>query len=457
MKNDFTGWKDVFQFSFRQGVKQSSYKGFLIFMCVVMLASVPVLSLIQNRNSDREEESRVTVLTIYDKTGLSIDYTQALPQDRYAGVRVVSGTDGTFEEHVKALEESEDSTELLLHIVYEEAGFFNLTFVKAANADLKADDCKSLADDFKSFFVEAKLRAVDVSGEQMAFINQSVDTRVRFTMENGELAPEEEGQESISQEEYYILLSGIVVVIMIISVVGSNIATSIVTEKSTRVVEYLMINVRPMALIVGKILASLLMVSIQFAAMGVCYLISMGIGRVLFGTDEGVGAAASPVLSKFVGLNPGNIILAVVVILLGVLFFSIIAGLAGASVSRLEEMAEGMKIYQIVMMLGSYFGIFMAIMQMFGISNDILLYIGCMLPVSAPFTVPAYLLLGKIGLPAVLVSIVILAAFTALLFHFTSKVYEALIFYNGKVMKVKDIIRIAKNRRQYAGKEDKQA
>lgn len=456
-KNDFTGWREVFGFSFRQGIKQGSYKGFLIFMCIAMLLSMPIITLIQNRESDEEKESRVTVLTVYDETGLSIDYTQALPQERYAGVQIVGNPEGTFEEHTKALEESEDSTELLLHIVFEEAGYFNLTFVKAVNADIKGDDCSRLIDDFESFFNEAKLRAVDVTGEQMAFINQGVDTRVQFTLENGELAPEKEEQEGISMEEYYILLGGIMVVIMIVSVVGSNIATSIVIEKSTRVVEYLMINIRPMALIVGKILASLLMVFIQFAALGVCYVISAGINSALFGADKGAAIASAPVFDKFVGLNPGNLILAVVVILLGVLFYSILAGLAGASVSKLEEMAEGMKVYQLVMMLGSYFGIFLAIMQMTGASNDILLYVGCMLPVSTPFVVPAYLLLGKIGVLEAVIGIVILGAFTALLFAFTARVYESLIFYNGKVMKAKDIIQIAKVRKRLVGKEEKRS
>ncbi len=456
-KSDFTGWREVFGFSLRQGVMQSSYKGFLIFMCVVMLALMPVMILIQNRGAGKEDESRVTKLTVYDETKLPIDYTQALSQERYAKLQVISGTEGDFEEHVRALEESGESTELLVHIVYEEAGYFNLTFVKAANAELKDEDCSRLMEDFESFFGEAKLRAVDVTGEQMAFISQDVETQVRYTLENGEIAPKKQEQESISQEEYFILLGGITVVIMIVSVVGSNIATSIVTEKSTRVVEYLMINVRPMALIVGKILASLLLVLIQFGAMGACYLISSGICRALFGDGGGVDMMEASVFSRFLGLNVINIIFAVAVILLGVLFYSIIAGLAGASVSKLEEMAEGMKIYQMVMMLGSYFGIFMAIMQMFGASNDILLYIGCLLPVSAPFTVPVYLLLGKIGLPVTLLSIVILAAFTALLFAFTARVYEALIFYNGNVMKIKDIIGIAKSRKQYGGKEDRQA
>ena len=456
-KSDFTGWQEVFRFSFQQGVKQKAYKGFLIFMAIVMLLSMPVMAFIQNRGEDKDKSSEVTMLTVYDESGLSIDYSQALPDSRYAGVQITANPTGTFEEHTRALEESEGSTEILVHIVYEQAGYFNLTFVRAANTALKDEDCDTLSDDFESFFNEAKLRAVDVTGEQMAFISQAVNTRVQFALENGDIAPEKEKQESISQEEYFILLGVIMVVVLLVSSVGGSIATSIVTEKSTRVVEYLMINVRPMALIVGKILASLLMVLIQFGVIGICYPISKGISHALFGAAKGAGVETSSVLIKFVGLNAGNIIVAIVVIMLGVLFFSILAGLAGASVSKLEEMAEGLKVFQMLMMLGSYFGIFMAIMQMFGAANDILLNVGCLLPIAAPFVVPAYLLLGKVTLPMALISILLLVICTVLLFAFTARVYEALIFYNGKAMKLKDIIQIARNRRQSAGKEEKQA
>lgn len=117
--------------------------------------------------------------------------------------------------------------------------------------------------------------------EQLDFINQPVTSRVEHTTQEGEITPEEDG-EGISMSEYYVLLAGIVIVLMIVNMGGGQIALSIVTEKSTKVVEYLMINVRPMALIVGKILAALTTVLIQFAACGVSYLLSREIAKLIF-------------------------------------------------------------------------------------------------------------------------------------------------------------------------------
>jgi ABC-2 type transport system permease protein len=240
------------------------------------------MSLINSKKDGEEYISEVTKFTIYDETGLAIDYSQALQGDAYKGVQIVTDSAQSYDAHVKALEDSEESTELVAKIVFNEIGLFNVTFVKAAGADLSDEDCNTLAGDFVAYFQDARISAIDVTTEQIEFINQPVVTKVEFINETGEIIPQKEKKEGISMEEYMVLLMGIMIVTMIVSLSGGSIATSIVTEKTTRVVEYLMINVRPMALIVGKILASLVMVFVQFAAMGISYFISTLLNTMLF-------------------------------------------------------------------------------------------------------------------------------------------------------------------------------
>ena len=264
-RNEYAGWKEVFLFSLRQELKQKSFRVFLILMCVVILAAAPVSAWLQQRDQEQVKVTEVSRFTIYDETGLGIDYSHALEGERYENMYVAEEPGEGFASHVQVLEESQGSTEIIVHVTYEEAGYFNLTFVKAATADLKDKDCDQLSQDFESFFQDARIRVVDVDQEQLDFINQPVETRVEYTTEDGEITLQE-GGEGISMTEYYVLLAGIVIVMMIINMSGSQIALSIVTEKSTKVVEYLMINVRPMALIVGKILAALTAVVIQFAS-----------------------------------------------------------------------------------------------------------------------------------------------------------------------------------------------
>lgn len=448
-KSDYLGWQDVFRFSFMQSFKQKAYVGFLIFMSVVTCASMPVLSLI---NSSKEEEvyvSEVETLTVYDETGLGIDYSDALMGEAFDGITLVTEPTVSYDEYVKSLETSEDSKDLVVRITFNEAGVFTLTFVKASGADLKDMDVESVSGTFHAYFNDARIKAIDVTDEQLAFIYQSIDTKVEFISEEGEIIPEEEPTQGITMETYSLLLTGIVVVTMIVSLSGSNVAMSIVTEKSTRVVEYLMIHVRPMALIVGKVLASLSLVMIQMGAIGISYLISCILNVVIFGASMDMGesmALTATLLQSMPGLNIGNIIIAVLIILLGVLFYAIIAGLAGASVSKLDELNEGLKLYQMSMVLGSYLSIAVCIVELAGSKSNALALVAGLIPFSAPFAVPMNLLCGNISVGVAIASCVISALAIAVLFVFTAKVYESLIFYNGKVLKFKDILQIAKNR-----------
>lgn len=461
-KSDYIGWKDVFRFSLVQGIKQKAYYGFLIVMCLIVIFAMPVSSLIKSGGEDEVYTSKVTKLTVYDETGLGIEYAGALQDDAFAGVQIVTDSAQDYNAHVKALEESEESTELIAKVVFDERGLFNLTFVKAAGSALADDDCNSLANAFVAYFEDARISAIDVTTEQMEFINQSVTTKVEFINETGEVIPQQEKKEGITMDEYMILLMGIMIVTIIISLSGSSIATSIMTEKTTRVVEYLMINVRPMALIVGKILASLLMVLIQFVAIAISYGISVVLDSMLFGPKtadvqnmvDGVEVSTVGFWEMIINIQLSDVLVAVIVILAGILFYSILAGLAGASVSKMEEMAEGMKIFQMTMVVGSYLGIALCIVLMNG-ENVLFTNICCLVPVSAPFVVPACLILNKIPLTIGLISLGLLLVFTALLFSFTAKVYESMIFYNGSVMKLKDILSIAKNRKVAERKEEK--
>lgn len=461
-KSDYIGWKDVFRFSLEQGIKQKAYYGFLIVICLIIIFSMPISSLIKSNGEDEVYTSKVTKLTIYDETGLSIDYAEALQGDAFAGVQIVTDSAQNYDAHVKSLEESEDSTELVAKIVFDEMGLFNLTFVKAASSALAEDDCNSVAGAFVAYFDDARISAIDVTAEQMEFINQPVSTKVEFISETGEVIPQEEAKEGITMDEYMMLLVGIMIVTIVISLSGSSIATSIMTEKTTRVVEYLMINVRPMALIVGKIFASLLMVLIQIAAMGISYGISVALDTALFGSKaadvqnmvDGVEVSTVGFWDMLLNIQLSDVLVAIVVILAGIMFYSILAGLAGASVSKMEEMAEGMKIFQMTMVVGSYMGIALCIVLMNG-ENALFTNICCLVPVSAPFVVPACLILNKISLTIGLISLVLLLVFTILLFSFTAKVYESMIFYNGSVMKLKDIIQVAKNRKVAERKEEK--
>jgi len=470
-KSEYIGWKEVFHFTLAQGVKGGAYKGFLIVGCLILLLAQPVVNFF--KTMDKEEEAyhcEVTEFTVYDEVGLPIDYTQALTDEGFKDVKINTAPAMSFDDHMKLLEEKskdkegEKSKEVIVHMTYEEAGYFNLTFVKASNADLKDSDAQKLADAFYSYFDEERINAIQVSQEQLDFLNRPVDTKLEFVTEAGEAVPEEEKAEAISTDEYNVMYILLFVVFMIVNLCGSSIANSIITEKSTKVVEYLMINVRPMALITGKILANLVMVIIQFVAMGACFAVSGVINRALFGETEKVAVSegfevsvmdSSAMLELLSGVSVGEVLMAVAAVICGMMFFCVLAGLCGATASKLEELSESTKLYTMLMLIGFFLSFAVVMMLYGGAGNQTFTNICCLIPISSPFILPACLLLGKVSWGVSIIGLAILVVFVWALFSLAAMVYESLIFYNGKVMSFKDILQIAKNRRQVERKGEK--
>lgn len=460
-KSDYTGWKDVFRFSFIQGVKSKSFYVMLIILSLVLFVSVPLMAWLQQRNSGELSDSKVEKLLIFDDTGINIDFANCLKDERYKGLKVET-VSGNFDDQVKKLEENKKSCEVAVHIVFDQVSLFRITFAKASESGIKSNDFNGMAEDFCNFFDEAKLKAIDVTEEQSKYLEKQIATTVEYTgiNESGEIEitpPEHE--EGISLQNYMAFLALIIVVMMIINLSGASIANSIVTEKTTRVVEYLMINVRPMALIVGKILSSLLQVAIQLVCFAVSYIAGNALSKQLFGAIQAEDDSSNMYLAlikMFGDITVDKLICICLVIIGGVALFCIFAGLAGASVSKLEELSEGMKTYQLLLIGGSYVGMGVCIAELSGKVNGTLLDVLSIFPITSPFVLPSNLVLGKVGIPVAIISIVVLFISVAVLFKFTSMVYESLIFYNGNVLKFKDIIQIAKNRKASAKVEAKE-
>ncbi len=444
-RENFLGWKQVFLFSFKEGIREKSYRGLLITFCAILLVSAPIMTFVKNNGSKKDANSSISVVLVYDATGMQISYQDALAGGRYQNTAVIGQPEDGFEEKLQELEKAEGSTEVAVRLAYDANGYFDMTVAHAKGSGISEEDLNMACEDLKQYFQKARLQALHVSKEQADYLNQSVESSVEFLTEDGKLSQEESS--GISYQEYMVMLVGIMVVTMFISFSGTQVATAVVTEKSTKVIEYLILHVKPLALLIGKVLAVFLLVLIQFACMGASYLLSVVLNSAIWrGQAQNPADAFSDFTSCLVAASPATILLSLLVILAGVLFYCIFAGLIGASVSKMEEMTEGMKMFQFIMIVGAYLSIGLCIAEMAGGANVLLENLCIFLPLSTPFIVPAMLLMGKASVAAGLASLAILFAAIVLLFLFTAKVYGTMILYQGKTLKVKQIIGIAQNK-----------
>ena len=169
------------------------------------------------------------------------------------------------------------------------------------------------------------------------------------------------------------------------------------------------------------------------------------------GEAAGDGAAAgtdtiSEIMNVMPGLfNPGSIIAIIITLILGFLFYALLAGLVGAGVSRSEDLAASMQPLMMVAMLGFFLSYMSAAFNQDG-SGNIVMTISRYIPISSPFALPPAILLGQMSALETVISVAFLALLTALTVLLVSKVYETIILYSGNPLKLGQILKMAKNK-----------
>lgn len=438
-KSNITGWKDVFSFTFIQTIKSKAFIISFLITLVLSLVSIPLLNMIKGGGNTEDSPSPIQKVYINNETSLgSIDFKELKDKDKFSHINLET-MKGNYEEIAKRIEEKE--TDSIILTIDEDEAQYSLTFIKSSKGSLKESDLEALSNEVSKQFEIYKRTALGISDEQLNMINAKIDTLVNFADTNGKEIIKEDT--SISGAEYGFIYGLLFVLMMITTFASSQIAYSIVTEKSTRVIEYLLTSVRPLAIIVGKVLAMLSTVVIQIVSMLVLVFIS---NKLTSSLSSGSGKS---VLSQYLpenifgNLTIFNIVLCLIVVILGMIFYAILAGLTGATVSKLEEISEGLKLFTFTNLIGVYIALASCIVLMEAGINGFIIF-SFLFPLSSPFILPGAILIGKASLPIVAASIGLQIIFIILLFKFVAKVYETLILHNGNTIKIKELFKISK-------------
>ncbi len=473
MKSNFKGIGDIFKFAFVQTVKSKALKVTQIILCVVALLSFPLITLISG--GDDEEQVETALSEHIDNIYIQSDFmegklSQALMQELkesteygHSNISVVDSSK-VKDETMELIEKSENG-DVYVYIEYSDDANdvyygFNYSVYYAEN---NIEELSDAAGELSSYIDELHERVLAslildntansdyIATDFSEYIASDFSYEVNLVGIDNQLV-EDEGM--LAMGEYWLTYAFLMIAIFTISIGGSKVAEQLVTEKSTKVIEYIMTSVKPMALITGKVLASVASVVYVIGGAVVCLLLSGVINGVIFPNEDGSIAIPEIITTlldsdMMAGATPLSIIVAFLIFVFGILLYGFIGGIAGATVSKVEEMAEGIKLFTFTMIIGAYLPMFMMITSStgggdWGIINDII-YI---LPITSVFIVPAYMLIGKISLAAGLVSLAVMIVAVLLMIIIVSRIFEYLIYYSGSPLKFKDLIRIYKDKRR---------
>jgi ABC-2 type transport system permease protein len=439
-KGNLAGWKDVFTFTLTQTLKSKAFIISYVIILVLIFVSMPIARMITDRGlSDAAGPNPVKKVYVNNETTLpDMNFSEVLKDQKLSHI-VFEAMKEDYDVAAKRIEEREKESIILT--ITDSEGQYSLNFVKSSKSSIKDSSLQLLADAVMPQFEALKINALRIRDEQLSMIHAEVTTNVSMADTNGVEIMKEDT--SISSSQYWFIYGTLFFVMMVNVLASTQIATSIVTEKSTRVIEYLLTSVKPLAIMVGKITAMLTAALLHVISMIAVLFVSNKLSEaVSSGNGESVLSQYLP-KDIFQNLNIINVLFCLVLVVLGMIFYAGLAGLAGAAVSRIEEIGEGLTLFTFTNLAGVYIGLGAAVMLMGKGTNGFVIF-SFLFPLSSPFILPGAILIGKASLPIAAAAIVLQVLFIILLFKFVAKVYETLILHNGNKIKLKELIKLSK-------------
>lgn len=442
MKHNFRGWNTVFHFTFRQSTKTTGFRLVTILIALVIMGASIFLTIL-GQKPEKEGNiyiSPVQKVIVADNSGLSLmDYKQLNPifmTEAYNHITFETRTDITREEAIDMV--LEDAGTLTAVIDIREGGY-HLEVITPSGSFIGKGDANKLEEALIEALQTNKLLQSGLTNEQLTSVLKPMVTSV------SEIGETSNGFIFVLKI-FAPMIFGLLLYMMLL-MHGQTVSKAVSTEKTSKLVETLLTSIHPYALISGKVLAISFMSIFQFilwiaSLFGGLYLGNY-ITKSIYPEYQSTLAAMLQVVQDNIGESAFTIwavLLTIIVFFLGLLFYFLLAGMAGCMVSKPEDVATTQGIFQfpvIISFLVTYFA--------FLPGNNSLQVISRYIPFTAPFSLPVDILLGTIGLGEGLIATLLLLIFTVLAVMISGRIYKGLILYNGQSLNLKMIGNILKN------------
>ncbi|MDR2688020.1 MAG: ABC transporter permease [Oscillospiraceae bacterium] len=236
---------------------------------------------------------------------------------------------------------------------------------------------------------------------------------------------------------YIVGMALMLLMFMTIYIYGYGVAMSVATEKSTRVMETLIVSAKPSRILLGKCIGMGTVGLMQLV--GVLSLGFAGTKVFIPGGTFGGGFGLPD-------LTLGKAALLVAYFLMGYALFSMINSMCGAMVSKMEDLQSAMMPAALVSVF-SFYGGYLTLGVTPAISGSSSAgSVTMLIPFTAPFAAPSVLLAGEVPPGTIAASICILLATIVLVSVVSGRVYSASVLHYGNRLRLADVRRMVRGK-----------
>ena len=433
------GISKVFAFTITQTFKNRAYRLSFIIFVVMMMTMGPLTYLGAAAGMGAAESSEaihdeMDLKNIYFVNETLVPFSSADAELDNTGFAVAALSDA---EAVPEKLADDEIAVLIDRQSIDGADTYVINAIVSDESNISGSELEALCELLLEQFTQARRDAADLGEEQMAVLQKAIQTGGVTTYE--EYEAKLNSTYTDSQLQTYNSMYSIVLMILV-ALTGSFVVSSVMEEKTSKLVENLMVSVRPLALIMGKILAMMCYVFLMIVlGVGGSY-ITNGIAASLVGSNAAMEAGVSLDFAKLFTFAGPKALLMLPCMILTYFMYSILAGLLGSGCTKIEDAASATGTVTMINMIGYMVGM---ILPMMASSKPVVATVASIIPFVSSYMAPVCYICGRIPLWAFLLGILLQAIVCVVLFLICAKTYRKLIVNDSKKFKLFDIIKLA--------------
>lgn len=402
---DLSGTGQVYRFTLSQLLKSRANRVTLIIMVLLAAVSMPLTALLGGETPETSDTARLTSVRVDNRTDLILDFSG----DAYWADTDFSADAG--------------EPDAVVTVTGDETGY-QVAVVGSESAH--AGELSQLAETARQAVRDACLQAAGLSSRQLEALTAST------------------GEEDSHEDGFWVQYGYSILAMILCLMSASYVIRAVVEEKDSRLVELLLVSVKPMALLAGKILAVMAFTFGWLLAMLAGFGVSCGLTAGLMGSGvlqkqlSGL-LAAVPRVQEDLWQAAGVLLVLLVSLGLGYLTMSLIGGVAGACCSGMEDAGEATGPVMLLTMAG-----YLASCVVGAVPSGPVAVFSTLCPIVSIFCAPVQFAGGNVSFWLVLASWAIQAAVIWGLLTLASRVYAGLIVHRGSRVKLRELMSMAK-------------
>ena len=453
-RSAFSGIGKVYRFSLKQAIATRGWLLSTLILGLLLLVGIPGALFLASAAEDDsstadDKEKNIRLVCVCDETEGEADYSvlNQLSEKQYE-FKSCASMDA-------AIQESVGARDAVILRVTKQDDAYSLTVYLPQITDISRSRASSFGTFVEQSFRSILLQKAEITAEGAALLSMPVNMGTASVNENAEVESNDVNSAKfiINMLMPYFMM---MLIYMMVVLYGQSMANSVMLEKTSKLMETILVTVHPFALLMGKMLAiataAVLQILIWLAALigGLFGGTSVLLDFVPKSADNHVVASVRQITDLNTGIfSIKGAVISIGFMALGFLLYLSLSALSGAVASKQEDLNKTNMIFSLIL-VGSLL-LTMSSGMLDNMSDGQIpaspLWLK-LIPFTAILVMPGRLILGEeTGLSAA-ASAGVLFLSVILLIALAAAVYKLLVLYRGELLKPKQIAAMLKDARK---------